>query len=145
MKGQVNIRFISKDRVIHEETHNLIVDKAGEITAQLLANSGTSGITTFVVGDNNVETTDKSTTSLGGNTYSNSVGTIVVSGGQVTIPFTLSTTEFNGYDLWQFGLMTDDSQLFSILSRQSLGTPPTISKDSNMDVEGEWKITADIG
>jgi len=144
MKGYVDIKYKKNGKLLHEESHNLIVNQAGLITAGLLATSGVSGITKFIVGDNNVNTTNKDTTSLGGNTYSNSVGTITVTAGQVSIPFTLSTSEFNGYDIWQFGLMTTDNQLFSILSRQSLGSPPTISKDSDMDVEGTWVITADI-
>lgn len=145
MKGYVNLKYHKSGILLFEESHNLIVDMGGIITAnRLVGNGNSSEISQIIIGDNNVDTTDKTTTSLAGNTFTKAIDSISASGQVTTINFSFSTAEFNGYDIWQFGLLTDENQLFSILSRMKLTTPPTISKDVNMDIEGIWTITAEI-
>jgi hypothetical protein len=57
--------------------------------------------------------------------------------GQVQFDWRLETSEANGMDILEFGLVTEDGTLFSRRVRES-GRP--VSKESDISIEGEWII-----
>jgi len=146
MNGFLKLIYKIKDEIIYEECQNLVVNQAGIITSNWLsANGNSSALSQIVIGDDPVNTTDKTTTSLGGYSFPKNIDSISATGNVVTINFSIATTEFNGYDIWQFGLMTDENQLFSIMSRKKIVIPPpTISKTSDIDIVGIWTITVEV-
>lgn len=145
MKGFLKLKYKVKNEIIHEEYQNLVVNQAGIITSNWLsANGNSSPLSQIVIGSNPVNTTDKTITSLGGVTLSKAIDSISFVSNIVSINFSFDTTEFNGNDIWQFGLMTDENQLFSIMSRKKMDTPQTISKTSDIDIEGVWSIAVEV-
>jgi len=142
-KGEVSLVIKRNGKIINEEMHNLILDKAEDITAGLLAGDSSFEINSVIVGDDNTAITSTATTVLAGHTFTTTDVTKSVSGNVATFVFKLSTSEFNGYDIWQFGLSTGSGVLFSAVSRNPSKTYP-IEKDSEVSIEGTWKITVEV-
>jgi hypothetical protein len=64
-------------------------------------------------------------------------GTSWPAAGQVKFSWNLATTEANGKAILEFGLICDDSVLFSRRIRES-GKP--INKEADISLEGDWTI-----
>lgn len=137
---------IYKDGVlIQTEEHNLIVDHACRILAQCIgyrapiANKVISLIK-FSTGNLPV---GKTKTALDGTVYSKAIDSVTYdpSGApdDIQFNFSLGSGEFNGNNIWQFGLFNADNVMFSMLSRNPTKAYP-IEKDSSTTISGWWKI-----
>ncbi|MBO7043794.1 hypothetical protein J6W34_04575 [bacterium] len=61
----------------------------------------------------------------------------------VIYQFYIGTSECNrtgGNNIWEFGLFSDDSTMFSMLTRLDMGKNYPIVKDETVDISGYWKI-----
>jgi hypothetical protein len=117
------------------EDHNLIVNLARVSMAHLIAGDvanrsmlsiafGTNGNTPTV---NDTVITSPFVKNLGDITYPQA--------GQVRFAWNLTTSEANGKEIMEFGLLTADGNLFC---RRTRTTP--INKESDISLEGTWAI-----
>jgi hypothetical protein len=113
---------------------NLIVDGAKNILSALLG-AGTSAkiVTKIGFGTDGTAPTGSNTGLTGA--YVKSLGTPTYPAGAVTFPFTLGTSEANGINIIEFGLLTTDNTLFSRRVRSS-----AIAKDNTLSFTGTWTI-----
>jgi hypothetical protein len=135
--GRLRITVMRDGEIIEEmDEQNLIVDVSKTIHSRLLGGSttgkmvttigfGTSG-TTPVAG--NTTLTSSFTKALDSVTYPAS--------NQVQFNFSLLSTEANGKDILEFGLLTGDSSLYARRVRTGV-----LSKQSDISLTGSWVIT----
>jgi hypothetical protein len=135
-KGEVHLCIWNKDGELLEEIKgdNLIVNIGKQSLALLLGDAdsdkrvsqvgfGTSGATT-AGGDTSLQS--PLVKALDGVTYS---------GSAAIFEYALELNEYNGNTIREFGLYTQDSTLFSRITRQP------IVKTNEIRLTGTWKIT----
>jgi hypothetical protein len=151
IKGIVHLD-IYRNGVLHStEEHNTIVDTSSSILARLIGFQGTysdKAITLLKVSDGDLPTL-KTKTDLDGTKFEKLFSAMDVDGDiyeydvgtpyEIKFNFNLDELEFNGNDIWQFGLFSGDGQMFSMLSRNPSKSYP-IEKDTDVLVIGWWKI-----
>jgi hypothetical protein len=136
MRGEFRTWVYRKGILIEEyEDHNIIVNGARSAIAQLISGNGTGkninriafGISGAAPSPDNTAITGAFIKNLSGYSYPMT--------GQVLFSWELLTTEANGKDIREFGLLCADGTLFARKTR----TKP-LEKDSDISVEGRWLI-----
>lgn len=145
-KGILHLDIFQNGEKIAEEQYNMIVDDSSAILARLIGMQGTyadKAITKISFSDGNAPVGRTKTDLDGSNKYTKDIDSVtyddVSTPYDVQFNFTLGTTEFNGYNIWQFGLKSGDGKLFSMLSRNPEKAFP-IEKGVDVTVSGWWKI-----
>jgi hypothetical protein len=135
--GRLRVTVMRNGEVIEEiDEQNLIVDVSKTIHSRLLGGSTTGKfVTTIGFGTSG-------TTPVAGNTTLTSAFTKALdsvtypASNQVQFNFSLLSTEANGKDILEFGLLTGDSSLFARRVRTGV-----LSKQSDISLTGSWVIT----
>lgn len=142
--GILHYDIVKNGKVLSTENYNLTVNNSSRVLARLVGMQGTysnSAITQIGFGTANAAASSTAT-NLGGTVYRKAISSVTYSSGapyDVQFNFTLEEDEFNGNDIWQFGLFTGDNVLFSMLSRNpSKGN--AIEKDDEVVIVGYWKL-----
>jgi hypothetical protein len=136
MKGEVHIKAYRGDELVEEfHQRNLIVTAGKTSMRNLLAGSGTNKYVSKIsfgtsgtapaVGDTAI--TDAFTKAIDSVTYPDA--------STIRFNWSLATSEANGKDIQEFGLLSNDNTLFARLTRA------TISKTSDLRLEGTWTIS----
>jgi hypothetical protein len=125
----------ARELIEETEDHNLIVNGARNQMARLIAGDFEDrNITKISFGTSGKEPTVDDTTITNAFTK-NVAGFTYPAMGQVTISWTLLTSEDNGQAIMEFGLVCEDDTLFS---RRVRANP--IYKASDISIEGQWTI-----
>lgn len=136
LQGIFRLKVFKKGKLIetYEDT-NLIVSGAKEALAHLLAGQGTGkNLTSIGFGVNGNVPLPEDTALK--NAFVKDVTKITFpSAGHVEFSWDLLTTEANGKEIIEFGLLLQDGTLFSRKTRKK-----PISKDSDIALEGQWEI-----
>lgn len=136
-RGRLRVTVRRGGEVIEEmDEDNLIVDVSKTIHSRLLGGA-TSGktVTTIGFGTNG-------TAPVAGNTALTSAFTKAIdsvsypASNQVQFNFSLLSTEANGKDILEFGLLTGDGSLYARRVRSGV-----LSKQSDISLTGSWVIT----
>lgn len=136
MRGVFTMRVYRNGKLIeHYRDDNLIVNGAKQVVSQLIAGAGAGrhiakiafGTNSAVAAPGNTAITSPFTKNLAGVSYPAS--------GQVQFNWNLLTTEANGKDIFEFGLLCADGTLYARKVRNK-----ALSKDSDFALEGEWII-----
>jgi hypothetical protein len=144
--GIVHLNVYKKGELISTEEHNLIVNNASKVLARLIGQQGVyadKALTKIRFSDGNYPVSVTKTDLDGTNKYTKSITSVTYDGTgapyDVQFNFTLDAAEFNGYNIWQFGLFSGEQEMFSMLSRNPEKTHP-IEKDVDVTIDGWWKI-----
>jgi hypothetical protein len=114
---------------------NLVVDQAKWIQALLLAGAaGSNAISKIGFGQNG-------TAPAAGNTalstpFLKSFDAITTTATSVTFSFSLGTSEANGVNIWEFGLVTGSGLLYARKTR-----PVVLAKAADLTLSGTWTIS----
>ncbi len=145
VSGILHLDIIKNGEVIATEEHNLIVNTSCRILSQLLGGVGVytnKAVNKVKFGSGNLPV-GIAKTNLDGTTYLKSIDSVTYDGSgapdDIIFNFTLADSEFNGHDVWQFGLFNTDGVMFSMLSRNPSKSYP-IEKDVDVTISGWWKI-----
>lgn len=136
LQGIFRLKVFKKGKLIETyEDHNLIVSGAKEALAHLLAGQGTGkNLTSIGFGTNGAVPLPEDTALK--NAFVKDVTKITFpSAGHVEFSWDLLTSEANGKEIIEFGLLLSDGTLFSRKTRIK-----PISKDSDIALEGQWEI-----
>lgn len=147
--GTFHIDIIKDGKVVKtEEKHNLIVNSSSMLLAKAmggaLIDSSSKSISKigFGAGDDARLPASINKTSLDGTLFTKAIDSVTYDEDNapydVQFNFSLLDSEFNGNNIWQFGLMREDNTLFSMLSRVDKNFP--IEKDNTVTISGWWKI-----
>lgn len=136
-RGRLRVTVWRDGKAIEEmDEENLIVDVSKSIHSRLLGGSVTGkSVTTIGFGTN-------SAAPVAGNTALTSSFTKAIDSvtypatNQVQFNFSLGSTESNGKDIWEFGLLTGDGSLYARRVRSGV-----LSKQSDISLTGSWVIT----
>lgn len=135
--GRLRITVWRGDEIIEEmDEQNLIVDVSKTIHSRLIGGS-TTGKTVTTIGFGT-----SGTAPVAGNTALTSAFTKAVdsvtypASNQVQFNFSLGSTEANGKDILEFGLLTGDGSLYARRVRSGV-----LSKQSDISLTGSWVIT----
>lgn len=148
-KGVFHIDIIKDNKIIEtHEVHNLIVNNSSKILAKAIGGSLIDSTSTsvskiaFGAGDGARLPASVGKTTLDGELFTKNISSVTYDATNapydVQFNFSLDSGEFNGKNIWQFGLMRDDNTLFSMLSRIDKNYP--IEKDATVTISGWWKI-----
>lgn len=145
IRGTLHLDIIKNGKIISSEEHNLIVDTSCKVLAQLLGGVGVytdKAVNKIHFGTGNLPV-GLAKTVLDGTVFSKAIDSVTYDGigapNDIQFNFTLGAAEFNGNDIWQFGLASTDGVLFSMLSRNPSKSYP-IEKDTDVTIAGWWKI-----
>jgi len=136
MRGVFRMRVYRKGILVEEYTdNNLIVNGGKLIASQLIAGEGAGryiskiafGTSGNIPNPENTTITSPYIKNLGGHSFP--------APGQVQFNWSLLTTEANGKDIFEFGLICADGTLYARKVRSK-----TLAKDSDFALEGEWII-----
>jgi hypothetical protein len=136
IKGIFDLKVIKNGKVIeHTRDENLIVDGARVQMAHLIAGeSANRQITKIAFGTNgtapavnNTAITDAFEKAFSGHTYPEA--------GQVKFSWNLATSEDNGQEIMEFGLLCADGTLFARRTREK-----PLNKESDIALQGTWEI-----
>lgn len=135
LRGEFDIHILRNGKEIeHFSDHNLIVDGAREILAILLGSGDADKVITYVaVGTNSTEA-DISDTAITDEYRTKVLSVTYPSAGRVAFSFNIGTSEANGMEITEFGLLCSDGTLFA---RKVRGV---ISKDDDISIVGTWTI-----
>jgi hypothetical protein len=139
VRGEVDIKIFKNGKLIGEiEDKNLIVNLARNTIALLIGGDGTGkSIAKLAVGENSSAATPDDEYSDMTNPFQKAVdGHTYPQSDRVKFTWSIATTEANGLDIWEFGLLSSDDTLFA---RKVRSTNP-IHKDSEIDIQGSWTI-----
>jgi hypothetical protein len=145
IKGILHLDIFKSGSKISEESHNTITDTSPAILARLIGMQGTysdKAITTIKISNGDAPAAKTNTDLDGTEDYSNAIVSVdysILAPNEVQFNFIFDASEFNGYDVWQFGLFTGDGKMFSMLSRNPSKSYP-IEKDADVTIHGWWKI-----
>lgn len=114
------------------EEHNVVVNLAKALIANLLAGGSTDKITKIGFGTNGTAAVATDTT-LTGSTVKN-VDSYTADATGVTFYWSLSTSELNGMTIQERGLVTAAGTLFARKAHDP------IVKNSGMSIQGSWRI-----
>lgn len=136
-RGRLRVTVWRNGEVIDEmDEENLIVDISKTIHSRLLGGSTTGKtVTTIGFGTNG-------TAPVAGNTaltssYTKALDSVSYpAANQVQFNFSLLSTEANGKDILEFGLLTGDGSLYARRVRSGI-----LSKQSDISLTGSWVIT----
>ncbi len=153
IKGVFSYKVYNRNKqlVFVYEDPNLVVGMSKEILAKLIAGDSDKFITKLAVGnDQTTPTPDDLTIGtiattdlvLGNNVLGEGLAAFAKTiddisypeFGEVTFEWSLDYSEANGLDICEFGLLTDDQNLFA---RKTRGA---IVKQSDLAFEGTWRI-----
>lgn len=136
-RGRLRVTIRRNGEIIEEmDEDNLIVDVAKTVHSRLLGGSTTGKtVTTIGFGTNG-------TAPVAGNTaltssYTKALDSVSYPAtNQVQFNFSLGSTEANGKDILEFGLLTGDGSLYARRIRSGV-----LSKQSDISLTGSWVIT----
>jgi hypothetical protein len=136
MRGVFSMRIYRQGRLIERyRDKNLIVDGAREITTQLVSGNGNGRTITQIAFGTNGSTPQGSDTTIT-NAYTKDIGSISYPAfNEVEFHWNLLTTEANGLDIFEFGLICADGTLYARKVRDR-----AFPKNSDFALEGEWII-----
>jgi hypothetical protein len=117
------------------EDNNLVVTLGKTNTAQLLAGASTGKKISKIAVGTGTATPDVADTSLTTPFIKNVDGYSFPSANEVLFTWTIGTTEANGLNITEFGLLNDNGDLFARKIRS------VIVKSSAIMLVGTWKIT----
>lgn len=155
LRGAVDFLTLKNGVVIDRwQDKNLIVDVGRDAMARLLGGNRTTFVTKIGFGTNGTpaETSDTTLANIFSKPlqnvrYSGYTGTfysetVVVESGQVRFEYFLNTTEANGLNIRERGLLFSDNTLFARVLRPPApgGSPDTILKQNDMTLAGAWTI-----
>jgi hypothetical protein len=136
LKGIFTLKIIDKNgKIIEEyEDRNLIVDKAKYNMARLISSAGNNYyINTIAFGTSTVPPSSNDLTITGG--ISKAISAVVYPDGtSVRFDWTLELNEGNGIAITEFGLKSQNGDLFARKTRAA------INKASDFRIEGSWRI-----
>lgn len=136
IQGVFRLNVWKKGKLIETyEDHNLIVSGAKEALTKLLAGQGVGKNLTSIGFGTNGNVPLPEDTALKDAFVKDVTKISFPSAGQVEFSWDLLTTEANGKEIIEFGLLLQDGTLFS---RKTRARP--ISKDSDIALEGQWVI-----
>lgn len=145
VEGILHLDIYKNGSLVVSEDHNMIVNTSCKILAQLLGGVGvyTNKAVNKIKFSTGNFPVGISKTDLDGTQFTKSIDSVtydsVGAPNDITFNFTLGSAEFNGNNIWQFGLFSTDGVMFSMLSRNPDKTYP-IEKDVDVAVAGWWKI-----
>ena len=136
MRGLFTLRIYRRGNLIERyQDNNLIVDNAREIAAHLISGAGAGRNIASIAFGTNGSTPQPSDTAITG-AYTKAVESISYPGlGQVEFHGNLATTEANGLDIFEFGLICADGTLYARKVRDR-----AFPKNLDFALEGEWII-----
>jgi hypothetical protein len=146
--GIFHLDIFKDGEKISEERHNLIVDNSSKVLARLVGGATLGSFANLAINqirfsDGNLPVGINKTDLDGTNKFTKSIDSVTYNVDttpyDIQFNFSLGAAEFNGYGIWQFGLVTGDGVLFSMLSRNPDKTFP-IEKDSSVTISGWWKL-----
>jgi hypothetical protein len=134
--GHVTLKVYHRDGRLLEsfEKKNLVVTTGRTAIARLLGGSVTGrSVSQIAFGEDGTAPTAGDTALT--NSYAKSVDSVTYpESNSVLFTWSLGTGESNGKDIQELGLLCTNNDLFSRLTRA------TISKTSDLRLEGTWKI-----
>lgn len=145
IKGILHLDIFKNGILTSSEDHNMIVDDSSAVLARLIGMQGNytdKAITKIRFSDGNAPVGRTKTDLDGTNKFTKAIDSMTYDAGSpydIQFNFSLADTEFNGYNIWQFALMTGDLKMFSMLSRNPEKAYP-IEKGVDVTVTGWWKI-----
>jgi hypothetical protein len=136
MRGLFTLRMYRRGRLLETyRDNNLIVDGAREIAAQLISGLGAGRtITSIAFGTNGSLPLSEDTAIT--EPYTKAIESVSYPAlGQVEFHWDLLTTEANGKDIFEFGLVCGDGTLYARKVRDN-----AFPKIADFALEGEWII-----
>lgn len=143
--GILHLEIFRNGELETVEDHNMIVDDSSAVLARLIGMQGTyadKAVTKIKFSDGNAPVGRTKSDLDGSNKFIKNIDSMTYDVGSpydIQFNFTLADTEFNGYNIWQFGLFSGDGKMFSMLSRNPEKAYP-IEKGVDVTVSGWWKI-----
>jgi hypothetical protein len=136
MRGLFTMRLYKKGKLIETyQDNNLIVDAAREIAAQLISGAGAGRTITHIAFGVSGASPQPSDTAIT-DPYSKAVESISYPAfNQAQFHWNLHTTEANGKDIFEFGLICADGTLYARKVRDR-----AFPKNADFALEGEWII-----
>jgi hypothetical protein len=136
MRGVFAMRIYRRGKLIETyQDHNLIVDGAREVAAQLISGVDTDRTIAQIAFGTNGSVPQPSDTLITG-AYTKSIELVSYPAlGQAEFHWSLLTTEANGMDIFEFGLLCADGTLYARKVREK-----AFPKNSDFALEGEWII-----
>jgi hypothetical protein len=136
MRGIFTFRIYRQGRLIKTyQDKNMITDGAREVAARLVSGAGTGKTIThiaFGTGGSPAQPSDMVITGA----YTKAIESVSYPAlGQVQFNWNLLTTEANGMDIFEFGLICADGTLYARKVRDR-----AFPKGSDFALEGEWII-----
>jgi hypothetical protein len=134
INGVFSLKVFENGLLVNEYVDkNLFLDKGLEYISKLLSFETTDEIVSIIFGeDGTAPAPDDASITLG--FRKNIASKVSSSAGVVDIEWELDTTEGNGLEIAEFGLMTDANDL---IARK---TGVTISKSSSVSLTGTWTL-----
>lgn len=134
--GRLTMSIFRRSKLIEVfDQKNLIVDGYKQILARLLGGDASRAVTKFGVGTNGSAPAPGNTTLTGA--FIKTIDTVSYpASNQVKFDFSLSSSDANGMDIFEFGLITTDGSLYARRVRSS-----ALAKDSDISISGSWVIT----
>lgn len=136
-RGRLRVTVWRNGEVIDEmDEDNLIVDVSKTIHSRLLGGSVTGkSVTTIGFGTSGTAPVAGNTALT--NSFTKAIDSVSYpASNQVQFNFSLLSTEANGKDIWEFGLLTGDGSLYARRVRTG-----ALSKQSDISLTGSWVIT----
>lgn len=135
LKGIFDIHVFKKGiEIEHYCDHNLIVNDARETMAHLIGEGDPNKVVTQIAVGTDGNGPTSADTGLTGSFKKNLDGHLFPELYQVKFSFTIDTTEANGMEIKEFGLLCKDGTLFA---RKTRGV---ISKGDDISITGTWTI-----
>ena len=136
MRGVFTMRIFQRGNLIETyQEQNLIMDGAREIMAQLISGAGAGRTITQIAFGTSGSSPQPSDTAITG-AYSKPIESVSYPAlGQAEFRWNLLTTEANGLDIFEFGLICADGTLYARKVRDR-----AFPKNSDFALEGEWII-----
>ncbi len=154
LRGEVDFLVFRRGVLVDRwRQHNLIVNAGRDSMARLLGGNRTEHVTKIGFGTNGTPANpaDTALTNMFAKPfeavrYSGYEGTfygesIEIGTAEVRFEYFLNTTEANGLQIRERGLLFDDNALFARVLRNPVGgVPDTIVKQNDMTLAGAWTI-----
>lgn len=137
VKGSVFVQiWNAKGELIEEVTQsNLVVNVGKQAVATLLGSADPDKRVTIIGFGTSGVTAAGADIDLGAQVFSKALNGVTYSGTSAVFEYSLELNEGNGNNIREFGLFTEDSNLFARITRNS------INKTSDIRLTGTWTIT----
>lgn len=136
IQGVFSLRIYRRGKLIEEyRDHNLIVDSAKTVLANLVAGVGSGNAIITIGFGTNASGPSSSDTALTGAYLKTIQSYRFPSAGQIEFSWELLASEASGLSISEFGLVCVDGSLFARKTRRQ-----PIQKDTDISLEGTWLI-----